>query len=388
MITGLEVGGAETALARLLAVTRERGARALVVALRGGGLLEREIRALGIPVVALRRPLRDRDAGDTGVVAALRACRDFRPQFVVGWMYHGIALGWLLGFLTARGRPVVWNVRCTLDAREFWPRSTRMLVRALRAASRWAHVIVYNSERGRDQHRSFGFAGSRIRVIDNGVDVRAFAPDAAVRESVRVALGIPGDAIVIGHVARFDPQKGHALFLEALLHLRTSDRVHVVMAGRHVTRDNPALRGLLDRVASRITLHLLGERRDVADLMRAFDVFCMSSNSGEGFPNVVAEAMASGVPCVVTDVGDAARVVGTTGRCVASDDVPAMAAALDELCLSTPQVREALSRGATERVRELFSTARMADEYADVFVALSGANPEPGPKHARRHPQE
>lgn len=370
VITGLEVGGAETALARLLSVTRSRGGRALVVTLRGGGALERDIRALGFPVVALRRGGARPADEPVGAAAIIRTCRSFQPDAFVGWMYHGIALAWVLRLTAARGRPLAWNVRCTLDGLALWPWSTQALVRLLRSASARADAIVYNSTRGRDQHGAFGFSNARAHVIDNGVDVVAFAPNAGIRDRVRAALSIPPAAIVVGHVARFDPLKDHQLFLEALLRMKVRGDVHVVMVGRGITRENTALAPLIRSVGSRVTLHALGERRDVADVMRAFDVFCLSSNS-EGFPNVVVEAMACGLPCVVTDAGDAARIVAATGRSVPIGNVDALAQALEELCLMPIDERAALGRAAATRVRDLFSTDHMADEYSRLFAGLS-----------------
>jgi glycosyltransferase involved in cell wall biosynthesis len=366
VITGLDVGGAETALVRLVRATPAWRSR--VFSILPDGALVADVAGAGAPVDYLRRG--DAASGPSGLGHLASVCREFQPDVVVGWMYHGIALAAALRVAGCTRAPVVWNIRCTLDGRRTWSRSTNVLLSGLARTSRWASSIVYNSQRGLEQHVAFGFAEGRHRVIPNGLDLQALAADAGARADVRAELGIPPSAVVVGHVGRFDPMKGHAAFLQAIARVDVHRELHVVMAGRHVTAGNPALQGPARAAAERAKIHMLGERRDVPRVMNAFDVLCMSSNSNEGFPNVVAEAMACQVPCVVTRAGDAEAIVGPTGRVVEIGDLPALAEALRDLISLKPAERSVLGIAARARVVERFSVERMALAYDSLFASL------------------
>ena len=165
----------------------------------------------------------------------------------------------------------------------------------------------------------------------------------SARSAVRQELGLPVDATLIGFIARFHPQKDHRTFLQAATIL--SEQVpdsQFVLVGRGVTVDNEELRGLIAAHGPRHGVHLLGERADIPRLTAALDIATCSSAFGESFPSVVGEAMACGVPCVVTDVGDAARIVGDTGRVVLPKDAAALAAAWSELIELGPDGRREL----------------------------------------------
>ena len=139
--------------------------------------------------------------------------------------------------------------------------------------------------------------------------------------ALREALGVAPDALLVGMIARFDPVKRHDLFLAAVAAAaRSGLDVHAVLAGTGVTAANPALARLVDGGDLGRRVHLLGERQDVERIMPALDVLVSASGWAEGFPNVVGEAMACGVPCLVTDTGDSAAIVGDGGVVVPPGD--------------------------------------------------------------------
>jgi glycosyltransferase involved in cell wall biosynthesis len=172
-------------------------------------------------------------------------------------------------------------------------------------------------------------------------------------------------------IARFDPQKNHAGFLKAAgaLH-RRMPQVHFVMAGKRVDSDNTALMQSITAADLGANVHLLGLRDDMPKLMAALDVLASSSVYGEGFPNVLGEAMACGVPCVVTDVGDSIGIVGNTGRGVAPDDMQGLASALEELLTLPPSERAALGRRARERVATHFEIGKVVQQYQEFYELL------------------
>jgi len=243
--------------------------------------------------------------------------------------------------------------------------------------SRFPDVITLNSEAGKKAHQSLGYCASRMVMIPNGIDVELFKPDVAARCSVRAELGISDETPLIGLMARFDPMKDHATFLKAAGVLgRRQPGVHFLLAGTHVSAENAELsrcrreNGLDGRV------HLMGCREDIARLTAALDIACSSSAFGEGFSNALGEAMACAVPCVTTDVGDAARIVADTGRVVPPRNPEAMAAAWAELIETSPDQRRDLGQRARKRVEENFTVEKTVESYETLYRELTSLPPE------------
>jgi len=371
VITGLGTGGAEAMLTKLLQATRDSSGDCAVVSMMDMGAMGEAIRKLGVPVETLG--MRRGVPTPSAIWRLRQVARRYQPDLVQGWMYHG-NLAASMAATFAGGRPrVVWNVRHSLyDIRDERP-LTRQVIRANARLSHRCAAIVYNSRVSAVQHEAFGFHAERTRILPNGFDLECFRPDSLARAQVRAEFAIPADAPLIGLIGRHHPMKDHAGFLRAaaLLAKRYPQAVFLA-AGAGVERSNPELSALaasLNLGASR--LHLLGERRDVSRLMAALDVLALTSWS-EGFPNVVGEAMACAVPCVVTDVGDAAWVVGDTGRVVAPRDPQAFASACGELLELGRDGREALGRAARERIEREFGLDQIASQYRSLYGEVLG----------------
>ena len=377
VITGLNVGGAEQMLVRLLPGLEAQGVANMVLSLTGRGPLARAIEASGVRVLALnlpagRPPLR-------GLGALVRLLRHERPDVVQGWLYHANLLAAVAGRLS--GDKVLWNIRSASPDLEIYGRSTALAVRAGAWLSPWPRVVIANSNAARRQHEVFGYRPRRWALIPNGFDLDRFRPDADAYRYVREELGLPPEARLVGHFGRFHPVKRHDVLLAAAARLlpRRAD-AHVLLAGSGVTADNPALRaGLPPELARRV--HFFGERHDLPRLMAALDALALSSDS-ESFPNVVGEAMACGVPCVVTDVGDAAEIVGPTGIVVPPGDGAALADGLDRLLALPPEATRALGAQARSRIEARYSLSRIVEQYGALYRSLV----ETGGPGRDRHP--
>jgi glycosyltransferase involved in cell wall biosynthesis len=377
LITGLNTGGAETALYRLLAGTDLRRFPSVVVSLGDEGDLGARIGALGVPVHAMRV----REGMGHAASAPLRLVRLLRrerPDVLQTWLYHADLAGAALARMA--GVPALaWNLRCSAPEPGATPRNPPRLLRLLRALSRVPDAVVVNARAGREFHEAVGYRPREWRLIANGIDLDAFCPAPALRARTRAALGVGDDVPVVGMVARFDALKDHETFLGAAAALRARrPDVVFVLAGRDVTDDNAALVGRVDALGLRGAVRLLGPRTDVAALYPAFDVAALSSIA-EGFPNVLAEAMACGVPCVSTDAGDAAVLVGDTGRVVPVRDPGAMADAWAALLSLAPEARARLGAAARARIGAEFSLAAAVERYESLYLHLSGR-----PSPARR----
>ena len=367
IITGLNVGGAERALHSLLAGGLQGPFRNHVISLMGEGHYGPLLRRAGIDVTCL-----DMRMGRPTPAALLRLRRILRqqaPRIVQGWMYHGNVAA---SFGAAGMRPapkLVWNMRMSFDEFKDHGTATRAVIRLGRWMSGRPAAIIYNSARSRAQHEAAGYAGNRGRVIPNGFDTSLWAPEATDRARVRATLGAGEDAVVLGFVGRHHPEKDIGNLLAALAPVMAAhEAVHAALVGRGIDRQDRTLRGFLDKLPPE-RVHLLGERDDVPVLMRGFDLLCLPSRT-EGFPNVVGEAMASAVPCVVTDVGDAAHIVGDAGWVVPPRDPQALARALSEAVALSGTERQRRGAAARERIVRDYSLGSVVAQYRDLYEQM------------------
>jgi glycosyltransferase involved in cell wall biosynthesis len=376
VIPDLATGGAETSLVRLLEGLDRARFASLVVTLRDGGALTERAQLAGAHVVSLG--MRSR-LPSPFTIARLRArLRAFAPDVLQGWMYHG-NLAASLGVRLVPERPaLVWNIRQSMASLAHQRAATRPVIRVNAMLSRRADRIVNNSVTSARQHAALGFDASRVEIIPNGFDTERFRPSAAVRRAVRSELGLAPGALLVGMIARFDRVKRHDLFVAAVAHaVRGGLDVHALLAGIGMTAANPDVARLVSRAGVDGRVHLLGERTDVDRLMPALDVLVSASGWAEGFPNVVGEAMASGVPCLVTDTGDCAAIVGDGGVVVPAGDAGALRDALDALLRSPPARRSALGQAGRERVAAEFSLARCVARYATLYEELARSRSRP-----------
>ena len=371
IVTGTGVGGAETMLYRVL--TRlSPDFKPHVISMAPIGQIGEKLRALGVPVKSL-----DMRPGAPNPIAPLRLIRDLRrlqPDLVHTWMYHADLIGGIAARLA--GVPALaWCIRHSNLAPAGNKRRTLAVVRANAFLSyRVPDRILCCSEVARKIHVACGYAPEKMVVVPNGFDISHFKPDANARLSVRAELGVPLDAALVGLIGRWNPQKNHAGFLSAAaaVHLRRPD-AHFLLVGHGVDDANETIRQLLAAYGLASVVHLLGLRDDIARLMAALDV-ATSSSYGEAFPNVVGEAMASGVPCAVTDVGDSAYIVGDTGIVVPPGDLEGLAHAIASLLEMPAEALWILGARARARVAEHFEIGKIVRRYEAFYRELASAS--------------
>ena len=370
VIGGLGTGGTEKVLSRLLAPLRQSGMDAMVVSLTTEGSEGEGMARDGIEVVALGMGPGTSSIG--GLLRLVDLVRTKKPSLIQTWMYHADFAGGL-ATLFHRSLPVLWNLRQSNLESLHNKRSTLWLARACALLSgQWPTRIICGSEAARTSHVAFGYEAARMIVIPNGFDLEAFRPDPVARREVRAELGIPDTSLVITHIGRFHSQKDYPNLLGAadLVAAARSD-VCVVLCGDGVDYSNPLLAAWATRPALAGRFKLLGNRPDVQRILAASDV-AASASIGEGFPNAVGEAMATGIPCVATDVGDTADLVGDTGMIVAPAEPQALASGILGLLDRSPEERSSLGLKARARIGELFGLERMATRYVSVYREVLG----------------
>ncbi len=367
--TGLATGGAERVLFGLLrgglAATHETS----VLSLTDLGTYGQRIQDLGVTVSALGL------SGVTDALPALWQLRKYvshlRPDLIQGWMYHGNFAAWLTlqGFVP-RHCALVWNIRHSLYGLGNEKPLSRWVIRGNRLVSSRTDLVIYNSYVSRKLHEDFGFASACSRVVPNGFDLDEFKPSLHTKQHIRGELGIPDDAFVVGHIARFHPMKDHSNFLRAVTQvIRNHSNVFAILIGKNIDWNNEMiLREIPPDLEKNV--RLLGERRDIPDILRALDMLCLSSAWGEAFPNVLGEAMATGVPCIATDVGDSSIIIGDTGFTVPPCNLDALASAIESFITLPSQTRISLGRAARARIEANYSLPKSVAHYEALYQEL------------------
>lgn len=361
----LNAGGTERQLVLLARGLAARGHDVVVALLYGGGALEPALRDGAVRVVALGK------AGRWDVLGPLRRLRHLFVVERADVVYAFLPMQTVLASLLAPGR-VVFGLRAGgMDlARYDW--LSALSYRAEAMLSRRAAAIVANAEAIRVQAGLQGIDPSRVAVIANGIDIDVFRPDPAGRAALRAAWRVPEDAPLIGMVARIDPMKDHGNFLRAAAaFLASSPTARFVCVGD----GNAAYRRSLVQQAEALELGgaviWAGERHDLAAVYSALDIATLSSAFGEGFPNVLGEAMACGTPAVATEVGDSRLILGDAGIVVPHGDPGALAQGWRAMAARGGADRAAVAAAARARIVERFSVARLVDrtERALALVA-------------------
>jgi glycosyltransferase involved in cell wall biosynthesis len=311
-------------------------------------------------------------------LSILPLARRIGPQLIQGWMYHGNLMASMatlalrksaLRKSAPRNRtPVLWNIRQTVyDLRnERW--LTARFIRLGAALSAGPSAIIYNSQTSATQHQDLGYRAEKRVIIPNGFDCQVLHPDEAAHKAMRAELGIADDTVLIGLVARYHPMKDHIGFLKAAgMIVRSHSQAKFVLAGTGVSSKQPELAEAVKQNELQDQVILLGERSDIPGLNNAFDIGCSASAWGEGFSNSIGEAMACGIPCAVTDVGDSAYIVGDSGLVSPPREPEALANAIERLIDMGAAGRQQLGAKARKRIETEFSLPAIVQRYEDLY---------------------
>jgi glycosyltransferase involved in cell wall biosynthesis len=386
VITGLSTGGAETMLLKLLSAA-SGSMEHVVVSLGDEGTIGPRISALGVPVHCLG--LRRNAPNPFRALSILPLARRIAPQLIQGWMYHGNLMGSLAAFALRKSTlpesalrnmprqkpPVLWNIRQTVYdlGRERW--LTAKLIRLGARLSSSTAAIIYNSQTSAGQHEELGYRAEKRVIIPNGFDCQVLRPDEAARKAVRAELGIADDTVLVGLIARYHPMKDHIGFIKAAaLVVQSHPQTRFVLAGTGISSKQPELAEAIQQNKLGDRVILLGERSDIPRLNNAFDIGCSASAWGEGFSNSTGEAMACGVPCAVTDVGDSAYIVADSGFVAPPRAPEALASAIGRLVEIGRSGRQQLGAKARQRIETEFSLSSIVQNYETLYLTICKSN--------------
>jgi glycosyltransferase involved in cell wall biosynthesis len=368
LITDLKIGGAEMMLYNLLSKTDPTISASSVISMRPDGPLSDQIRSLGVPVISLE--MSSNLPNPLKIVKLAQEIKKQAPDILQTWMYHSNLAGSIAGPL-AGNIPVVWSIHHS----SFTVRDKSLTLFIVRLLSWMSHFspkkIISCSEAASSIHLDIGYAANKFITIPNGIDTERFCPYETANIQFRQELGVNEDAFLIGNAARFHPQKDHMNLIEAAaIVLSQKNNVHFVLYGENITYENGVLEDALRSRGLKQHFHLLGLRNDVPYITAALDLSVLSSAYGEAFPLVLGEAMASGVPCVATDIGDSAFLIGQTGKIVTPKNPQLLADAIIEFIQMDPLIRKNMGVTARQRILDHFSLGAIREQYVDVYRSL------------------
>lgn len=363
----MDLGGAERQLAILASGLRRSGHQVKVAVFYKGGPLESELNAGGVPVIYLGKKGRWDVLGF--IVNLVRTVRKENPDVLYGLMgIPNVLIAMLKPFFPKVH--IVWGVRSSyMDWNQYdWPPRLAFWLEVW--FSRLADLIICNSWAGMDYSKQRGLPASKLVVIPNGIDTQFFFQNSEAGEVVRREWSVQRKEKLIGLIARLDPMKDHPTFLKAAALLnRENNDVRFVCVGDGSEPYKSKLLTLAKSLGLEGCLIWAGERNDMPAVYNALDLL-VSSSSGEGFPNTVGEAMACGVPCVVTDVGDAARIVGDTGMVVPANDPTALKHGIVTMLRNLEANGKLPGVRARERILEEYNVEKMISKTVETLTAL------------------
>ncbi|MGD9637490.1 MAG: glycosyltransferase [Alphaproteobacteria bacterium] len=366
LITGLNTGGAEKTLFNFASNSDNKELTHIVISMMDKGVFGSKLEDLGVKVYTLN--MKKKSLSLKPVLNLISILKKEKPDILQTWLYHADFLGLIVGKLCGI-KHILWNIRCSNMDMSKYSLISKIILKALVFLSHYPEAIIFNSYSGKAFHQKIGYKNSNWIYFPNGFDMAKYQTREKAQAKLKTDLKLADDAFIIGHIARFDPMKDHFSFVKAceIVSQQLPNAVFVLI-GKGVDNDNLDLKNEIENSKLSNKTFLLGECLDLSLIYGAFDVLCLSSIFGEGFPNVLGEAMACGVPCVTTDVGDAKEIVKDTGITVPIKDPVKMAEAIMQL--SDKALNADFGSKAVLRIKNEYSLVKCIDNYNKYYQSI------------------
>ena len=341
---GVGIGGAEKQLASLAKGLSQNGFFPLIIALSHSERGQRLSDFDGLQVVEINCQKTSEVASAMWKIRG--AVKDHEADVIQGWMYAGNIMASIIGLGI---EPRVYH---SLRASDMDTKRYGRMIKLNAFLSKYTDGVIANSQAGAEHHISCGFPSGNMLVIPNGIDTKKFFPDKKSGASIRQELGLTDNAQLVLYAARVDPMKGHQAVVSVA---KLCPDIQFVFAGKATE--------LLDVPKN---VHGLGIRDDMPKLYNACDWILNISKFGEGFPNVIGEAMACGIPVCANDVGDSWRIMGDHGHRLGTGSPEAVAEQLRSLVKRQPSVLE--GKRIALHISKHFSIAKMVSSYSSLYM--------------------
>lgn len=362
LITGLNCGGAETMLYKLLSHIDQSKYDVKVISMIDNGFYGEKIKKLGINVYHLNMKPKQ-----LNIMAFIKACKLIKGADILQtWMYHANIFGYLINKIV-RGEKIIWGIRhANLDRGKNKYR-TLLIVKICAKLSKNVDHVISCSQIAVKTHIDYGYFPDNIITIPNGFEMNKFTYNKVAKKQLLYELKITSNPFVISLVGRWDVLKDHKNFFQALrLVAQVKNNFIAILCGSNINYTNKELKDLVLLNQLRNKVFLLDKRNDIPRIMSASDIL-VSSSSGEGFSNVIGEAMACETPCVVTNTGDSAYIVGKTGLVIEKQDPKQLAKAILKMMdMKKYELRE-LGKEARNRITENYDIINIVKNYEALY---------------------
>lgn len=372
VITGLKIGGAETMLYKLIKSTCD-GVEHVVISLTENGFIGTKLSELNIEVISINM------IKSVNIINKFfelkKIIKNNNPDLVQTWMYHSDLIGGIAAKFAFKG-PIIWNIR---HSNLKWRENKKSTILIAKLSAILSNIIpdkiVSCSKIAKEIHAKIGYNKNKIKVIPNGFDILEFDQKKYNKLELYDELDIPYDNFTIGMVGRYNPQKDYKNLINAVSLLKEKNtelfnNTTFIICGKNIDENNLELISYLKEKNIEAKFKLLGRRNDIAKIMASLDLFTLSSSFGEGFPNVIGEAMASNTACVVTDVGDSAFIVGDTGVVVEIKKPEQLMSGWVKILSLSESKRNKIGEKARQRIVENFTIDKIAKKYLDLYNSL------------------
>ncbi|MHA5067735.1 glycosyltransferase [Cetobacterium somerae] len=362
IITGLGNGGAETMLFKLLESMDKNSYELEVISMMDKGITGSKIEKLGIKVHALN--MKRGIPNLNGIIKAINLCKN--ADIIQSWMYHADLFSFIISKF-CKPKKLIWGIRRSNLEWNKNKKSTIIIAKINSILSRYVNKIVSCSIVATEVHKKIGFDSKKLITIPNGFAIDKFYNIKESKEQLCKEFNITSEKKIFSLVGRWEVLKDHDNCLKALkiLSKKREDFI-LILCGTNITEENQKLLDLIKENNLEEKVLLLGRREDIPKIMSATDVY-ISSSSGEGFPNVIGEAMACETICVVTDVGDSAYIVGETGEIVPRKNPLLLAKAIEKVLNYSEEEKSIKQKSARQRIIDNFEILNITKKYTNLY---------------------
>lgn len=356
IITGLGNGGAEMMLYKLLKYSDRDKCDFQIISMTDEGIMGERIKKLGIPVHILN--MKKGFSFFKSILKTLRICKN--TDIIQTWMYHAD----LFGFIVAKilNKRIIWGIRRSNLEKDKNKKSILFIAKINAFLSRWVDIVISCSINAKESHIKYGYNPKNIEVIPNGFELEKFFYIENAKYKLAEEFPIIKNKFIFSLVARYEILKDHKTCLEAMKIVKEkfTQNFILLLCGTNINKKNKELMDLIKKNKLENNILLLDRRNDIPIIMSATDIY-ISSSSGEGFSNVIGEAMACETPCVVTNVGDSAYIVGETGKVVERQEPQKLANEIITFIKSGEYIKN--RKKCRKRIINKFKIEKIIEEY-------------------------
>ena len=363
IITGLEQGGAESALFNLLKYFKKNSNfDFIIVTLTNNVFLKKKFEDLGIEVVVLKM----NKNFIFSFYNLVKIYRNFKPKLIQSWLHHSDFIAILLSFIT-RNKNLIWTIRCGKLDKKFISYKNIYLVKILRYFSSRPKAIIYNSFRAFNEHKKIGYDSKFHKIIHNGFDHKEYKSNKILKNNFKKKYFIKKNVKVIGFISRYHPIKGFDLFISLAEKLNKYDKnLFFVVAGRGY--ENNLIVNSLIKKHNIKKIFFLGNLNSINNFYPVLDCLVVSSKS-ESFPNVIAEGMLSKVYCISNDVGDAKLIIDNYGY-ITSKNIDSDAKKITKIISNKIKMKNILIEGRNHIINS-FNISKSIEKFSKVYNRIA-----------------